>query len=184
MPEYVGTFNQIAALGIIALQVIILLLLINLIFFRSHTNAILVFFKDYTFYLGFLISLGAVAISLFYSNVIGFPPCELCWIQRIFLYPQLIVYSMLLYKKEKSMSLVDMSMILAIINTLAALFHVYVENGGGEGTLPCANPATNQVSCAIRYVYEFGYITIPVMSLTLSVFILLLTINYKYMSKK
>ncbi len=184
MPSYLDTFNQIMSLGAIFLQIVILVLVVILTFFRSRTNVVLGFFKDYTFIIGFLVALGAVSMSLFYSNVIGFPACELCYLQRIFLYPQLIVYGMQLYKKQKSMSLVDMSMILAIFGTVTSLYHVYIENGG-ESSLPCAAPgAVNQVSCATRYVYEFGYITIPVMALTLSVFIMVLLLDYKYMSKK
>jgi disulfide bond formation protein DsbB len=184
MPAYLDTFNQLNALGVIFLQVVILVMIVTLVFFRSRANPILVFLKDYTFILGFFVALGAVSMSLFYSNVIGFPACELCYVQRIFLYPQLIVYGMQLWKKDKAMSLVDMSMVLAILGTVSSLYHVYIENGG-ESSLPCAAPGSaNQISCATRYVYEFGYITIPVMALTLSVFMIVLLLNYKYMSKK
>jgi disulfide bond formation protein DsbB len=183
MPAYLNIFNQMMTLGAIFLQVAIVILVIILIFFRSRTNPILVFLKDYTFVLGFFVALGAVSMSLFYSNVIGFPACELCYLQRIFLYPQLIVYGMQLWKSDKSTSLVDMSMILAVCGTIVSLYHVYIENGG-ESSLPCAAPGSaSQISCATRYVYEFGYVTIPVMALTLSVFIIVLLLNYKYMKK-
>ena len=38
-----------------------------------------------------LLSLAAVVGSLSFSEIVGFPPCELCWIQRIFMYPQAII---------------------------------------------------------------------------------------------
>jgi len=183
MLPYVEIVNKILAIGTIFLQVIILLIAINFIFNRSQNNKILIFFKNYTFYLGFLAALGAVVLSLFYSDVVGYPPCELCWIQRVFLYPQLVLFGMELYKKEKS--IVDFSIAFAILGSITSIYHVYVEAGGTKG-LACANinPAsTTQVSCAVRYIYEFGYITMPIMALTLSLFIISILLNYKYMSR-
>lgn len=183
MPLYLDTLNKILSLGTIFLQIAILLLLVNFIFFRNNQNKILLFFKKYTFLFGFLAGLGAVVLSLFYSEVIGFPPCELCWIQRIFLYPQLVLFGLGLYKKDKS--ILDYSLIFAILGSFTSIYHIYIENGGSS-SLDCValDPSkANQVSCAIRYVYEFGYITIPVMCLTLSLFIITIILNYKYISK-
>jgi disulfide bond formation protein DsbB len=184
MPAYIEIVNKILSLGIIFLQLIIILISINLIFFRSPSNKVLLFFKKYTFYLGFIVALGAVISSLFYSQIVGFPPCELCWIQRIFLYPQLILFGMELHKRDHS--IVDFSIVFAVLGSVVSMYHIYIENGGGSN-LSCAvlSPTnTNQVSCVIRYVYEFGYITMPIMALTLSLFIISILWNYKYMSKK
>lgn len=183
MPAYVEIVNKILSLGTIFLQLVIILIAINLIFIRSQNNKILLFFKKYTFYFGFLVALGAVFISLFYSEIVGFPPCELCWIQRIFLYPQLILFGMELYKRDRS--IVDFSIVFATLGSLVSIYHVYIENGGSS-SLGCAVlvPANlNQVSCAFRYIYEFGYITMPIMALTLSLFIISILLNYKYMSR-
>lgn len=180
MPAYVETLNQLLSLGTIFLQIAVVALLLNLVFFRSHTNQILGFFKKYTFVLGFVIALSSTMLSLFYSNVVGFPPCELCWINRIFIYPQVILFGMELYKKDKA--IIDQSLALATLSALTSIFHVYVENGGAS-SLACATGGPATVSCATLYVYEFGYITIPLMALTTAVFTILLLINYKYMSK-
>jgi len=183
MPAYVEIVNKILSLGIIFLQLIIIFITFNLIFFRSQNNKVLIFFKKYTFHLGFFISLGAVFSSLFYSQVVGFPPCELCWVQRIFLYPQLILFSMELYKKDRS--IIDFSIVFAVLGSLVSIYHIYVENGGST-SLSCAvlNPINaSQASCVIRYIYEFGYITMPIMALTASLFIFILLINSKYMSR-
>ena len=183
MPAYVEIINKILSLGTIGLQLVIILLITNLLFLRNQNNKVLLFFKKYTFYLGFLVALGAVMLSLFYSEIVGYPPCELCWIQRIFLYPQLVLFSMELYKRERS--IIDFSIVFAVFGSITSIYHVYIENGGSS-SLGCAalTPAsTNQVSCAIRYIYEFGYVTMPIMALTLSLFIISILLNYKYMSK-
>lgn len=183
MPPYVEIINKVLSLGTIFLQVIIFLLLINLVFLRNYKNTFLLFFKKYTFILGFLSALGAFLLSLFYSNIVGFPPCELCWVQRIFLYPQLILFGMELYKRDKS--IVDFSIVFAIFGSIVSMYHIYIENGGSS-SLDCAaktSISANQVSCATRYVYEFGYITMPLMALTLSLFIIIILVNYKYLSR-
>jgi len=183
MINHIDIINKVLSLGTILIQVIILFLSVILIFFRSKGNKVLFFFKRYTIPMGFLISLGAVAISLFYSEIVGYPPCELCWIQRILLYPQLVFFIVdIFYKKYLS---IIYSFIFASLGVIVSLYHVYIENGGTKG-LSCAtlNPENiNQVSCAIRYIYEFGYITIPVMSLTIFLFILMLIFNYKQIAK-
>lgn len=181
MENYIEIINKILSIGTILLQVVILLITLNFIFNRSRDNKILIFFKNYTFNLGFIVALGAFLLSIFYSNIVGYPPCELCWIQRIFLYPQLILFGMELYKKERS--IIDFSLVFATLGSIVSIYHVYVEAGGTKG-LACASidPAsTTEISCAVRYIYEFGYITMPIMALTLSLFIISILLNYKYM---
>ncbi len=180
MPAYIEIINKILAVGTIFLQVVILLIAVNFIFNRSSENKILIFFKKYTFHFGFLASLGAVLLSLFYSEIVGYPPCELCWIQRIFLYPQLVLFGMELYKKEKS--IVDFSLVFATLGSIVSIYHIFVESGIAEGPA-CADPSNGGVSCAVRYIYEFGYVTMPIMALTLSLFIISILLNYKYMAR-
>jgi len=181
MPSYLDIVNKIFSLGIIGIQFLILLIAVNLIFFRSTENKILQFFKKYTVLFGFLIGLGAVVVSLFYSEIVGFPACELCWIQRIFLYPQLIIFGVAFFVKDRSVFY--SSFILAILGSITSIYHVFIERGG-QSSLPCADPSTTtEVSCAIRYIFEFGYITIPIMALTLSLFIIAILLNYRYMTK-
>lgn len=81
-----------------------------------------------------------------------------------------------LWKKDRT--LIDFSIVLSILSIITSVYHVYIENGGSS-TLPCVADTAKNVSCAIRYVYEFGYVTIPVMALGSSLFLLLLMINYK-----
>lgn len=180
MPAYVEIINKILSIGTIFLQIVILALLINLLVFRNKNNPFLLFFKKYTFIFGFLGALGAFLLSLFYSNIVGFPPCELCWIQRIFLYPQLILFSMELYKRDRS--IVDFSLVFASIGSIVSIYHIFVEAGLATGA-SCANPTNGEVSCAVRYIYEFGYVTMPIMALTLSLFIIVLLVNYKYIAR-
>lgn len=181
MPAYVDTLNYTLSLGTIFLQIFCFVIVGALLFFRKKDNVFLKFLHDYTFIIGFLTAFGAMAISLFYSNVIGFPACELCWMQRIFIYPQVILFGMELWKREKV--IVDYSLALAFVGSIISLFHIYVENGGASN-LSCATGSATEISCATRYVYEFSYVSIPVMALSMGIFMMLILWNYKYVSKK
>jgi uncharacterized membrane protein (DUF485 family) len=50
---------------------------------------------DYVFPVGFFVSFGGMAMSLFYSEVLHYAPCDLCWYQRVFLYPPLQILQLI-----------------------------------------------------------------------------------------
>lgn len=118
------------------------------------------------------VALGGTLASLFYSEIAGFAPCGLCWLQRIFLYPQVILLGMALYYQEWQIA--KYSIALSSLGGLVALYHSYIQFGGSP-LVPCPLVAT-AVSCSQRFVFEFGYITFPVMSLTAFALIILLMI--------
>ncbi len=133
-----------------------------LLFRKDKTNPVIQFFGRNGIALAFFVSLFATAISLFYSDVIGFEPCKLCWFQRIFMYPQIFILGLAWFKKDHK--IIDYALILAMIGGLFALYHNYIYYGG-TSLFPCDAFGLG-VSCTKRYVFEFGYITIPLMSLT------------------
>jgi len=49
---------------------------------------------------GTLLACIATAGSLYFSEVMGFHPCGLCWFQRIFMYPLVIVFGVALYENR------------------------------------------------------------------------------------
>ena len=49
------------------------------------------FLTRYGLYLAWLVALTATFGSLYFSEIREFVPCELCWIQRIFMYPLVIL---------------------------------------------------------------------------------------------
>ncbi len=183
MPAYVDTVNQIISLGIVLIQCLVVFIAITFIFFRSRKNPILLFFKEYGILLVFLTALGSVLTSLFYSEIVGFPPCELCWIQRLFIYPQILLAGYLLWRpvSKRTKEILNTSFIFSILGTLVSIYHVYITNGGSS-SIACATGAA-AVSCTVRYVFEFGYITIPVMALSAGLFMVMLLANYRYITK-
>ncbi len=125
------------------------------------------FFGERAIFLSFLTAFAATFGSLFYSQVVGFPPCDLCWWQRIFLYPQTILLFTAFIKKDENMRL--HSIVLSSVGALIALYQTFIQFGG-MSLVPCS--ATSP-SCTVLYFLEYGYITIPTMSLTAFVLLLL-----------
>ncbi len=120
--------------------------------------------------LGLFLSGASTIGSLIYSEVVGFPACILCWIQRIFMYPQMFVFGLAVWRRERSIApyMLTLSLIgaaVALYQWVKDMFLVY-----SHTTLPCIEVA-GLPSCDKIYVLELGYITIPMIAL--NAFILL-----------
>lgn len=106
-----------------------------------------------------LISSAAVLGSLFYSEVAGFEPCSLCIIQRWFLY-LIPLIGALGYRYDKRRALKAIT-ILAVGAFAFALYHYVLQLQGGT-TVFC----TLDAPCDKVFFVAYGYITIPLLSLT------------------
>ncbi len=166
MSLFVKYVTDFASLGTIALGLVSAWLLFSLIFKKE--NSFTKFVADYKFWISFAIAFSGAALSLFYSQFAGFLPCVLCWWQRIFLYPLVFIFAVTIWKKDKSAKYYGLA--LAIPGVLIAIYHSYLQFGGSP-LIPCS---ATVVSCAQRYFLEFGYVTIPTMSLTAFIAIILL----------
>ncbi len=119
-------------------------------------------------HLSFAIGAASVVGSLFFSEVAGFAPCELCWIQRGLLYTLAVVLAVgLIARKSERRRAFDNFMrkaglAISAIGFPVAAYNVYLQFGGNS-LIPCS--ATGP-SCSFVYFVRFGYVTIPTMSLT------------------
>lgn len=113
-------------------------------------------------FIGFLIASSAVLGSFVYSEIIGFPPCKLCWYGRVAVFPQVVLFGLLASTKEKVL-IKAINWILGF-GILISLYHLLVE--WSDGAISCG-AGIGEVSCDARYVFEFGFMTIPLMELTI-----------------
>ena len=110
--------------------------------------------------IAFFISLFSVLASLFYSEVAGFAPCSLCLVQRVFMFPLPFI---LLYAWLKGSRRTEgIALLVALFGSAVAAYNWFIQ-AGGNAFIPCP---TNGESCAKIFFIMFGYVTIPVMSLT------------------
>jgi disulfide bond formation protein DsbB len=110
--------------------------------------------------------------SLFFSEVMELQPCVLCWYQRIFMYPLVVILLLGLYPYDKGV--IRYSLPLAVIGCGFAIYHYLVYSGYiPEGLQPCGEGP----SCADINLELFGFITIPMLSiLSYTAIILLLSL--------
>lgn len=121
------------------------------------------FIRTHALPLAFTTALIAMFGSLTYSEILGYEPCKLCWIQRILMYPQVLILGCALWGRHKGVrALLDTSLVLSTVGAVVALYHYLMQLGViSEGS--CAAVGYS-VSCAQRFVMQFGYITIPLMA--------------------
>lgn len=119
-------------------------------------------------YTGLLFSMLATAGSLFMSELAGFVPCELCWYQRVFMYPQAFIFLLAMYYKDSKVFLY--SLFLSSIGLLIALWHVFIEYQPKFET--CSETS---ISCSSIQFQAFGFVTIPFMSASIFTFLVLLS---------
>ncbi|MBI5457948.1 disulfide bond formation protein B [Candidatus Kaiserbacteria bacterium] len=167
----VETLNYLLALGTLAMQVAGAGFFALYFLQKKFTDLqdIAALLSRWGLWLGFLLTLGVTAMTLYYSEVLGFAPCGWCWVQRVFLWPQALLFGVALYKQERSVA--DFSIAFSIFGAAAALYQHYLQMGGGA-LIPC--PASGAGDCAQRILFEFGYITFPLMSATLFCFLIVL----------
>jgi disulfide bond formation protein DsbB len=108
----------------------------------------------------FLIALAATLGSLFASEVLGHPPCVLCWYQRIAMYPLTLVFFVALWSGDGRYA--RYSLPLCVIGVALAAYHNLLYYGVIPETI---SPCREGVSCTARQVELLGFVTIPLMSL-------------------
>jgi len=162
----VETINFVLALMTLALQIGLALVIVSVLT-KSFLQGVGLLSK-YVIPLCFLLALGAFGMSLFYSQIIGYEPCTFCWWQRIFIYPQVVILGLAWIKKDNKV--LDYCLALSIIGALIGAYQYYGQMFN-LNALPCSAVG---VSCSIRQFVEFGYITMPLMSVTVFVAIIVL----------
>ncbi|API91064.1 putative disulfide formation protein C [Virgibacillus pantothenticus] len=110
--------------------------------------------------------------SLFFSEIMGYPPCELCWIQRILMYPLVIIYGVAVFKRDVSMALPGL--ILSGIGMFVSTYHYLVQK---LPALKEAGRACGVVPCNVVYINLLDFITIPFLAGTAFIIIFVLHVS-------
>ena len=98
--------------------------------------------------------------SLFFGEVMGLPPCTLCWYQRICMYPLVAVIGAGILLRDPRLGWYALP--LALAGLAIAVYHNLLYYGViPERLAPC----TEGVSCTTRQIEWLGFVTIPGMAL-------------------
>lgn len=130
-------------------------------------NRFIAFIKPYSLYLAWIVSLIATGGSLYLSEVMHYEPCRLCWFQRIFMYPEVILLGIASYKNDRK--IIPYAVTLSAIGGCISIYH-YAEQK--IPALANALPCKVGIPCNFDYLNWFGFITIPLLALIAFIFII------------
>lgn len=169
-------FQRLLGLGTIVLHIFLTLLLIYLGYrmISGNKNKVV---EDYLFNNNILLvtifSGISILVSLIFSEIYFVLPCSLCWIQRIIIFFIFVLGLVLLFNKKK---IYKFLLLLAIPGFMVAAYQTMTQfQLKAVPLLECV--AIPGADCAKINMLEFGYITIPVMSLTFFAYVIVLGIG-------
>jgi len=108
--------------------------------------------------IAWIVALLATAGSLYFSAGAGFRPCDLCWYQRIAMYPLVLVLGVGLVRGDPAVW--RFALPLPLVGLPVSAYHVVLQHRPALEVVACdpSNP------CSLRYVAAFGFVSIPVMA--------------------
>ena len=125
---------------------------------------------------GLFCAFGVAVLStvcpLIYAYVYHLFPCTLCWYQRIFMFPLVIILFLMIKRKEYHNKIYVYA--LSVIGLGIGVYHYFSQRLYSIITPGC-DAVGMAKSCAEYYFIEFGYITIPLMAMTGFILIIFFT---------
>ncbi|EPZ37840.1 MULTISPECIES: disulfide oxidoreductase [Anoxybacillus] len=117
--------------------------------------------------------------SLYFSEVLKFIPCELCWYQRIFMYPQVFLLGMAFVRKE--FNIARYTLMLSVIGGTISSYHYLIQK---VTFFRNTAPSCGIVPCTGDYLNWLGFITIPFLALVAFIFISVISYRLIKMEKE
>lgn len=121
-----------------------------------------------------VVTVGASLGSLWFSESAGFVPCELCWYQRIAMYPLAVLVTIAAIRGDHHIR--PYAMVLASAGGLISLYHSQVQLFPEQSSVcQASNP------CSAAWVDALGFLTIPHMAaIAFALVIGLLALPYSF----
>ena len=117
--------------------------------------------RENLLFLAFAAALIAMFGSLYFSEIRQYEPCELCWYQRIVMYPFVVLLGIATVKKDYGIAFY--TMILSAVGGMISLYHYGLQK---VAILADTAPACGRVPCTGQYINWLGFISIPFLALT------------------
>jgi disulfide bond formation protein DsbB len=123
-------------------------------------------------YMSWTVALISMLISLVFSDILKFPPCTLCWYQRIFMYPLVFIIPVGILSNDDKIH--TYTLVLSAVGLVIASYHSMIYHGVIQEALKVC---TADLSCKTKQFELFDLISIPVMSLVSFSFIFILNLQ-------
>lgn len=154
------------AVGALLLQIVLAVLLLIALasLFSPGAKRLLVEIRETLLgselWIAWVLALVATLGSLYFSEIADFVPCRLCWFQRIAMYPLAVILLVAALRRD-ARGAFAYAITLPVVGLLVSLYHVYIEIFPEHETDGCK---VGGASCAVKWIDEIGYITIPVLA--------------------
>lgn len=125
-------------------------------------------------FVAWLVAAASTLGALFFSEVMKVPPCELCWWQRVFMVPLVVILPAGLFPFDPRVA--RYALPLALVGWAFAAFHWFLVLGVIPDSI---RPCVKGIPCGEVTFEWLGFITIPLLSLlAFSVIIALLALTH------
>jgi disulfide bond formation protein DsbB len=156
------THDVIVALAVLGVAgqvlggILILVALLAVAGVRGPLDALRRALWGYELWAAFVVAAIATGGSLFFSEIANFVPCELCWFQRICMYPLSILTLFAAVHADDRVARYLLP--IPVIGAGVSIYHLLIENAVISEPSACR---IGGAGCAIKWINEFGYMTIP-----------------------
>jgi len=179
----IHTINLLYAVaGLVALGLTAVLLYDYL---KNDQKLYLTFVAPYVWLLIAATTFGGVGTTLLYSEVFGFIPCSLCWLQRVALYPQAIM--MMVAWRIKDVERFPLyGIVLSVFGFIVAVYQYIYQMLPSDllqsGLMPCLADGT--ADCSKKVMEVFGFVTFPFLSAVIFAFLIVLFLHMQRAHQK
>ena len=151
-----AVISLLAVLGVVG-QVLAHNQLVLLLVARERVRN---WFWGYELWAAFVVAAIATGGSLFLSEVAGFIPCEMCWYQRICMYPLSLLTLFAAVHRDHRVARYLLPF--PVIGACVSIYHLLIENKVVSTPQACQVGA----GCTVKWINYFGYMTIPTLAFT------------------
>lgn len=111
--------------------------------------------------MSWIVAMVATLGSLYFSEVLMYEPCKLCWFQRILMYPLVIILTVAILRKDNSQYhyIVPFTMIGFFVSS----YHYLLQK---TDLFKSFSISCGIVPCDMEEINWFGFITIPLLAWT------------------
>lgn len=110
--------------------------------------------------LALVVAATAMGGSLYYSESAGLIPCELCWYQRIAMYPLVALFGVALWRRDAAVWRFASPLI--PIGLAISSYHYLIQRVPSLEAGWCSTA----VPCSSAYFFRFGFISMPYMAIS------------------
>lgn len=170
--------------SVAGLAVLVVTVVLMYDYFGNGQKLYRMFLERYVWGIIMLVTTGGVATTLLYSEILGFVPCSLCWLQRVALYSQVfLVFTGFKLKDTKHFPIygIVLSIFGFIVATYQYIYQALPQELHDSGLLPCL--ADGSADCSKKVMEVFGFVTFPFLSGVLFLFLIVLYLHLYKSSK-